>query len=176
MLTAIGGAEHAALLLRPGGATEHAGEDDIGIRRMDDDAADSPRLRQPHVLPGSTGIRGLVDSVAHHVTVADRPGLTGPCPHRARLGRCDRECSDGCDILLVEDRFPAVAAIDRLPYPAGGGPGVVDARIARDCGDGRYPVADLRPHETKLEGAFLLGVRRLLLLGVRGFLLLGFRR
>src|SRR5258708_977115 len=85
MLAAVGGPEDAAFLLRPRRLPEDTGEYDVGIRGVDGNAADPSELRQSQVRPGRAGVGGLVDSVAHHVAVADDPGLAGPRPHRARL-------------------------------------------------------------------------------------------
>src|SRR5262249_38323863 len=92
------------------------------------------------------------------ITVADDPGLAGTGPHRARLRGRNGERADCCCRLFVENRHPAVAAVGGLPDPARGRARVINARIARDAGDGRDAVADLRSDEAELEVAFLLRV------------------
>src|SRR5207244_1843266 len=72
-LSAVGGAIDAAFLLRPRGASQRAGEDDVGIRRVNENPADAPRLLEPHVGPGRAGVRRLIDTVANDIGVADRP-------------------------------------------------------------------------------------------------------
>src|SRR5438445_6271985 len=119
MLAAVRGAEDAALLLRTGCATKRAGKDDVRIRGMDNDAADTSGVRQPHVRPGLTGVDRFVDTIAHHVAVANDPGFTGACPNHAWIRGRDRERADGRGRLLVKDRVPAIAPITRLPNTAG---------------------------------------------------------
>src|SRR5580698_7645358 len=82
---AVGGAEDAAVWLRSGGATENAGENDIGIGRVNDDAPDASALGQAHVRPGFAGVGGFINSVACDVTVANHPRLACSCPNRARI-------------------------------------------------------------------------------------------
>ena len=79
----------AALLLRAGRAAERAGEDDVRVRRVDDDPADAARLAQAHVRPGLAGVGRLVDAVAHHVDVADGPRFARSGPDDTRRGRRD---------------------------------------------------------------------------------------
>src|SRR2546422_6059603 len=87
MLAAVDRTKDSAFLLRSGDASECAGEDDVRIRRMHDDAADSTSLLQSHVGPGFPRVRRLIDSVAQHVAIADHPGLTGSRPNNTRIGR-----------------------------------------------------------------------------------------
>src|SRR5271168_3528450 len=115
MLTSVGGAEDTTLGLRSGRAAENAGENYIGVRRVDDDAANAAALGQAHVGPGFAGIGGFVNSVAHDVAVADHPGLARSCPDCAWIGRRYGEGADGGDRLLVEDRRPVIAGVGRFP-------------------------------------------------------------
>src|SRR5207253_9192950 len=112
---AIGRAVDAPLLLRPRRSAERAGEDDVRIRRMDDDATDASGLAQSHVGPRRAGVRRLVDAVTHHVGVADRPGLTGAGPDDVRVRLRSLERTDRLDRLLVEDGDEGAAAVDRSP-------------------------------------------------------------
>jgi len=86
MLPAIGGAINAALLLRACGATQRADEDDLRIRGIYDDAADAAGLVQTHVRPRLSGVGGLVDAVAHHINVSNRPGLACARPNNIWRG------------------------------------------------------------------------------------------
>src|SRR4051794_13780176 len=51
-LTAVGRPVDTALLLRTIGVTERAGQRDVGVVRVDDDAADAAGLIEPLVHPG----------------------------------------------------------------------------------------------------------------------------
>src|SRR6185437_5354551 len=86
---AVGRLEDAALLLRRGDASDRARINDVGVGRVDDDAADAARLLEPGVLPRHAGVGGLVDAVAHDVAVADDPGFAGPGPHLVVVGGGD---------------------------------------------------------------------------------------
>ena len=140
MLTAIGGAEDAAFLLRPSRAPQNTGKHDVRIRGMNDDPADAAGIRQAHVRPGLAGIGRFVDSIAHHVAVADYPGLASSRPYRARIRRCYRQRADGGDRLLVKDRHPAISAIRGFPDAAGCCAGIVNAGVPGD----RRPTAAMR--------------------------------
>src|SRR4029450_5095487 len=97
MLSAVSGPEHAALLLRRRQTTSCADQDDLGIRGVNDDAADAPRLVEAGVRPRLAGINGLVDAIANAGAVADRPGLAGSSPHHVGIRRRYRERADRGD-------------------------------------------------------------------------------
>ena len=151
VLAAVGRAIDAALLLRPGGAAERAREHDVGIVGMNDDAADAPCLRQAHVRPCLACVRGLVDAVAHHIDVADRPCLAGSRPDRRWLRRRYGERANRGRRLFIEDRVPTIAAIRRLPHAARRGARVIGARVAWNAGDRRYAIAYTRADKAKAE-------------------------
>src|SRR6202041_2878049 len=87
MLTSVDGAENASIGLRSSRAAQSAGENDVRVRRMDDDAADAAALRQAHVGPGLAGIGRLINSIAHHVAIPDHPRLARPGPDCAWIRR-----------------------------------------------------------------------------------------
>ena len=111
MLPTVGRAVHAAILLRPSRPSQHAGKDNIRIRRVDHDPANTSGIGQPHVVPSVAGIGRFVDPVAHYVAVANDPGLPGACPHRVRLRGRHCEGTDRGDGLLVRDWRPAIPAV-----------------------------------------------------------------
>src|SRR6266852_3479695 len=118
MLAAVACTKDSAFLLRSSGASEYTGKYDVWIRRMHDDAADSAGLRQSHVGPGSPSVRRLINSVAHHVAIADHPGLPSSRPNDTRIGRCNGQRTDGRGGLLVKNRRPTIASVGRFPNPA----------------------------------------------------------
>src|SRR4030095_13942580 len=89
VLAAVGRAENTTLLLRRGDPPNRTREDDVGIGGMDEDAADAAGLVEAGVRPGLAGVERLVDAVADHVAVANRPGFAGPGPDDAWIGRRD---------------------------------------------------------------------------------------
>src|SRR5260221_1745133 len=147
MLASVDATKDPAFLLRPGSTSERAGEYDVRIRGMHDDAADPPGLLQSHVGPSLSSVSGLINSVAHHVAVTDRPGLTGSRPHDTGIGRGNRQRTNGRGGLLVKNRCPTVASIDRFPDSAGCRTRVVRAWIARDPSDGGNAIPDLGTHK-----------------------------
>ena len=111
-----------------------------------------PVSLSPMLLPGGAGVGGLVDAVAHHVAVADRPRFAGAGPHDARIRRRDRERADRLHRLLVEDRREGPRAVGGLPDAARRGADVVGRRVARGAGDGRDPACGLGPTYWKRSG------------------------
>ena len=148
-LAAVGRAVDPAFLLGAREAAERGGEDDVRIGRVDDDAADAAGLVEPHVRPGLSGVGRPIDPVAHHVHVADGPGLAGPGPDGAGIGRGHGQRPDRGHRLAVENRIPTVAAVGGLPDAAGSRPDVVGVRVAGNARGGRDPVADGRTHEAE---------------------------
>src|SRR5712692_4670196 len=63
-LAAVGGAEDAALGVRPVGVAQRGHEDDLRVARMHQDAADVARVAEPEMLPDLAAIGGLVNPVA----------------------------------------------------------------------------------------------------------------
>ena len=148
---AIRGAKNAALLLWPGSAAHRAREDDVRIRGMHDDPADAAGFVQPHVRPRLAGVGGFIDAVAHHIAVADDPGLAGPRPNDVGIGGRHRKSSDCLHRLAIEDRTPIVAAIAGFPDAARRRARVVSGGIAGHAGDRGDAVADNWSHKTEAE-------------------------
>ena len=151
MLAAIRRAEDAALLLTGRQSPGRTREDDVWIRWMHDNAADATCFVEAHVRPRLARVHRLVDAVADHVAVADRPGLARPGPDDARVGWRDGERADGRDRHAVADRRPADAAVRRFPDAARGSARVVDRRVAGNTRDGGDAIADRRPEESERE-------------------------
>ena len=159
---AVGRLVDAFLLLRPGESPFRADVDDVGVGGMNDDAADAARLVEAEVSPRRAGVDRLVDAVAHHVAVANRPGFAGAGPHGFGIGRGHGQGADGGYRLVVEDGREGRAAVGGLPHATGRGACVIDGRIARDPGGRRDAVADRRTHEAEGGTCRRRGGRRLL--------------
>src|SRR5207248_6765343 len=94
-----------------------AGVDGVGVARIDDDARDPLRLREPHVLPALAAVDGLVDAVADGDGIA-RPRFARSHPDDLRILRIDLHLADRLHRLLVEDGLEGGAAVLALPDPA----------------------------------------------------------
>src|SRR6185503_9567836 len=135
-LAAVFRAVDAALGVRSERVSEHGGEGDVGIGRVDDHRADLPLLL-PDLRPGLAGVRRLVDAVARRDVAADVRLPRADVDH-ARVARRHGDRPDGGDRLVVEHRFPGDAAVLRFPDAARGGRGVVDERVSRHAGHARH--------------------------------------
>src|SRR5579864_6300893 len=60
----VGGTIDAACGIRTVGVAERGDEDDIGVRGMNEDAADLPGIAQTDVSPSFSGVGGFVHAVA----------------------------------------------------------------------------------------------------------------
>src|SRR5438045_7186557 len=158
MVAAIAGAVNTFVLLGTSGSPQNTGEDDIGIRRIDNNATDAAAFGQAHVRPRLACVGGFINSISHDVAVADHPGFAGPRPYRAGIGRRDGERADCCGGLLVEYWRPAVTAVDGFPNAARGRACVVRARVAGNSGDGCDTIAYTRANKTKAKLAFVVRI------------------
>ena len=140
-LAAIGGAVHAAIGLRAVRVAEGAGEHDVGIARIDRDAADASRRIEPGVRPGLARIGRLVDAVADRDVAADER-LARAGPHDVGIRRRDGDRSDRRHRLAVENRIPVRAVVDRLEDAARRRADVIDVRVGGNAGDGDDAIAD----------------------------------
>ena len=117
-LPAVLRAEHAALALRTGGTAEGARHDDVLIRRMDDDRADAPRFREPHLRPRLAGVGGLVDPVPHHVHVANGPGLAGAGPDDVVIRGATASAPIACEAPCRRSAPRGATVVDSTPPDA----------------------------------------------------------
>ena len=109
--------EHAAFLAGRPQASHRRDVDNVGIGRVDDDAADLPGFLQPHPLPRLAGVGRLVDAVAR-VRDADARGVPGADPHDVLVRRRDGQAADAGHVLSVEDGLKGRAVVGRLPDAA----------------------------------------------------------
>ena len=104
----------------------------------------------------SPGVGRTVDPVAFPDVAAD-VGLARADPDDVGVGRRHRDRADRRYRLLVEDRLPLQAAVDRFPHAAGCGRSPVDARVAGNAGHARHAASGSRADQAVLE----VGVRSL---------------
>src|SRR5439155_26172649 len=76
---AVAGLEDAALRIGGPAAAQRGDVDDIGVFRMNDDAADVLCFLEAHILPRLAAVAGFVDAVAPGDAVAGI-GLAGADP------------------------------------------------------------------------------------------------
>src|SRR5262249_27656264 len=109
------------LAVRPEDVAEHGGVDEVGILRMDADAANELRALQSDMAPASAGIGGLVEAVAIGDVEPDRR-LTGAGIDDVRIRwRHGDRADSGAAHVAVGHAAPEHAAILGLPDAAGTG-------------------------------------------------------
>src|SRR5207244_3037124 len=116
-LAAIAGLVQAALLVRSPQAAERADINDVGILRMNGDAADLERFFEAHVRPGLATVGRFVDAVAPAGGVA-RVVLARADPDDLRIGRGDRDIANRDGRFAVELVLEGGAAVGRLEQAA----------------------------------------------------------
>jgi hypothetical protein len=144
----IRGHEDAALFVRSGIVPEGGHVHDVCVERIDDDARDVARVRESQVPPGLASIERLVDAVAERNTVA-RVRLAGANPHHVRIVGVDGDVADRNRGLVIEDRRPGHASVDRLEQAARGRRDVNQRRIAGNPLD----VGDAAAHRCRSDAA-----------------------
>src|SRR6266571_2432198 len=133
--SAVARAIHASIRIRAVGVAERGNKHDAGIFRIDDDAANLPRIVQADVRPGLPRINGLV----HPVAVGNLRAHV--CFTRAdvdyvRVRRRDTDGADRGDGLRVENWRPGAARVHRLPNAAAHGAEIKSRGLARHATDG----------------------------------------
>src|SRR5664279_857408 len=77
-LAAVGGAEDAALRVRPPCVSQSCDENDVGVAWVDDDRSDVARVFQPNVCPRPAGIGRFVHAVPVG-NIAAKAGFATTC-------------------------------------------------------------------------------------------------
>ena len=132
-LAAVGGLEQAAFLVGAVEPAQGADVDDVGIFRMDGDAADLEGLLQAHVLPGLAAVGGLVNAVAVGDGVA-WVVLAGADPDDVAVGGSHADRADGDGAFAVELVVEGDAVVDRLEQSARSGGDPVGGRVGLEDG------------------------------------------
>ena len=160
--SAVGGAKHAALRLRPVRRAERAGDDDVRILWIDDHARRCGRSSRGPAASRSCPRRSTCRSLADRDVAPDH-GFAGARPDDVRGRTARRRASRS--IARAVRRRPGASGRRRrrLPHAARGAARVIDERISGHTGDGRHAVA-FRPDETPPQLAVHVGAhaRRLL--------------
>ena len=134
-------AKHAAVLAGPVIPALRGYQDDVGIFRVDYDAACLSDPGQSHMLPGGAGIDGFIDPVTVRI-IAPRLGVAGGDVNNVRVGRRNGNVTDSAHRLAVKNRKPGDAAIGRFPDTTGSSTKIIGCRITTDPGNpGSAPTA-----------------------------------
>src|SRR5215472_7740474 len=120
-----------ALLVWPPQMANGGDIHDVGIVRIDDDAADMLGVFEAHVLPGLAAVQRSINAVAPGGALAVIR-LAGAGPNDVWIRRRDSNVADGGRALFIEERLPGNPVVRRLPYAARSYANVDDTGIALD--------------------------------------------
>src|SRR2546421_6637027 len=121
----------------------------VAVFGVDQDFGDALRVFQPDVGPVLTAIHRFINAITDGDAIA-RPRLAGADPYDLRVGGIDCHRTDRLHALVIEHGAEGAAAIDGLPYSAGGGSRIDgEPPIFNDSGDGGYAPA----HGGRADGA-----------------------
>src|SRR2546422_2183364 len=104
------------------------------------DLGNLAHVAQAHELPGLARVGRHEDPPAIDHVVA-RIAFPGAHPYDVRVRGRERHSADRRCRLVLEDRLPRIAAIDRLPYAARCGADVVHVAVSRHADDGGHAPA-----------------------------------
>ena len=122
--------EHPALLVGTECVAEGGHVHEIGVRGMDSDPRDVPRVLQAHVLPRLPSVGGPVHAVAVGHVAADA-GLAGTGVDHVGVGLANGQRAHRRGVeIVVADGLPVGAAVGRLPDAAPDGAEVEDHWVA----------------------------------------------
>jgi hypothetical protein len=130
--SAVGGSKHTALGVGPVRVTEDGDEEPVGVARIDGDGRDHLAVAQAEMLPGASGVGGLVDPVADGEIRTD-DARSSPDVDDARVRRRDPNRADRAGRLVVEQRHPIGAEVRGSPDAAVVEAGVEGIRLAGDA-------------------------------------------
>jgi len=122
------GLEHTPLRILPPERTGGGYIGDILVGGVEHDPGYVLSSFQPEVRPRPPPVQGSVDAVADTAAVADVV-LAGTDPDDIGIILVDSHRPETGDGLVVEDRFPCMAAVYRFPQSTGGGTHVDYVRI-----------------------------------------------
>src|ERR1019366_499666 len=151
-LTAIQGAEDAALRVRAKRVTESGNEHAVGILRIDDHAADLAGVFQTKMLPALPGIYRSIHAVPVG-DVAANAGFTRSNIDHVVVATGNRKRAHGSNSLFIGDRLPCAARVDGLPHAARHRAKIKRRWIARHAAHGKRTSAAERPYLTPLHCA-----------------------
>ncbi len=137
-LAAVPGAIDAALRIGTEYVAQGRDIDEIGVLRMDADAANELAVLQTDITPRAAGIGRLVQAIAVGDVEADRRLAGTGIDHVGVRGRDRNRAQRGAGHEAVRDALPEHAAVDGLPDAAGAGAKIehhLVGGIARDRND-----------------------------------------
>ena len=152
-------AEHATLGIRAVRMSEGSDEYDLGIARIDQDAADLPGVGETEEGPVFAGIDGFVHARAMG-DVGAHVRLAGADVEGGRRGRRQRQRTDRAGRLAVEDRLPGAAGILGCPHSAVYGAEIEMAAIPGNPRHGEHPAPAEGADEAPLQRLKHRGIDR----------------
>jgi len=139
-LSAVGGAEDAALPVGSPFVAHGADQRDVGVARIDDDALDALAVVEAEVGPRGAAVGGTVHPVAVRHRVA-RVGLAGTEPEDVVVRGGKRQGADRIRVLVVPLVLEGHAAVGGLPDAPVGCPDPEGPRITGHSDDRGYASA-----------------------------------
>ncbi len=136
--------------------TEPGDEDDLRVRRMDDDAADLLDVGQTDPRPGFAAVGRLEDAVAD-AEIRPVEAFAGADVDHLGMRRRDRQIADRAGRRVVEDRPPGAAVVVGLPDAAVVDADEEDVRLRRDADAADRAAGPKRADQSILEA--LIGGR-----------------
>jgi hypothetical protein len=146
MATAVARLVDAALGVRAVRVAERCHVDDVGVVRIDVDAADLLRVAQPHEAPGLPAVGRAVDTLALG-DVRAHVGLAGADVEGLGIGGRDRERADRAHRHVVEVRPPGAAGVQGLPHATVDGAEVEVVGLTGNARDREHAPATERPDQ-----------------------------
>ena len=148
--SAVTRAIYTAVRIRAVGVSERCDENEFRIPRIDEDAADLPRVIEADVRPRLACVGGFVDAVAER-DLRTHVGLARSNIKHVRIRRRDADCPDRWHGLRVENRIPGAARIFRFPDAAADRAEIESVRLPRHAADGIRAAAAERPNHSPVQ-------------------------
>ena len=136
-LAAVGGLEDATLAARRPQRSFRGDPDGVRVARVHDDLADVLGAIESQLLEALAAVPAAIDAVTP-ANVSTAHVLSGAHPDGVGCARVERHGADRVGAVVVEDRRPGRAGVDRLPDSTGAGgdvPGVRALGVHRDVRD-----------------------------------------
>src|SRR5439155_26610759 len=114
---AIEGTKNASLRIGPIRMAEHAGENPVGIVRVNDDSPNLLSIAQSEMFPGTAPIKRLINYVAGRKI---RPAKAFAAAHvnHVRIRCCDSQSADRASGLIIKNGIPSVPIVRCSPDAA----------------------------------------------------------
>ena len=139
-LSAISGAEDATFRISSVSVTECRNENNVGILRVNGEAADVATVFESDRMPGFAGVGALVHAIALQDVVANA-GFAGAYVDDVWVRLSYGDGYNGRELFLVRHRSPVQAAVGRLPHSTAHSAEIVGVGLTHDAGDREHAPA-----------------------------------